>query len=492
MLDGKIDTTKTIPHDGKPVESSTAWELVLAFHPRAASVGQRLPLVHGEPLVLGRKQATFGAGVLDDDTLSRRHARLSWRGAGVEIEDLDSRNGTLVNGETVKRHVARHGDVVGIGQLLILVVHGGRSLDRVLAELAKVAPLATTVLLVGETGTAKSHLAAQLHAASGRSVLVTVPCGGLAADLVAHELFGVAEGALPGATARPGLVESAHGGTLLLEGVDDAPPSLQTALLAVLETGQVRRIGATAATRVDVRVIATARSAAPAGLRPEFLSRLGHFVVRVPPLRERLDDIPVLARDILGRRQRWLKRPLAQALLRYDYPHNVRELESLLELAVIEAGDKALVDLSPALAQRLGAVDDAPTTGFAAAADGSWFRPPAGARVSLRRRENLARLLGALVAAHRDRPGTALTVAELFEAGWPGERILPQSAAGRVYVALNTLRNLGLRDLLQRADGGYLIERGATLDVHEADGTMTARAEAPAVAALGPTSRPRG
>ena len=462
----KIDTTtKTLHDDEQRSDRPAGRELMVAYHPDAAQVGVRLELVPGEPLVLGR-----GEEFLADDTLSRRHARLTLGASGVDVQDLGSRNGTFVNAETVKRQTAKIGDVVGVGQILFLVTAaGGRSGERLQAEIERVARLTTTVLLVGETGNGKSYLARRLHEASGRRALVTVPCGGLAPELVAHELFGVSAGALPGTAARPGLVESADGGTLLVDGVDDAPPSLQAALIAVLESGEVRRVGATTATRVDVRVVATARSASPAGLRAELLSRLARFIVRVPPLRERIEDVPLLVLDLLGRRGRWLSRPLMQALLRHDYPHNVRELESVLERAVIDSGDAPRVDLSPEVARRLGAMADAPSSQFAAAADGSWFRPPAGARVSLRRRENLARLLRALVAAHREAPGRALAIAELFEAGWPGERIQAESAAGRVYVALTALRNLGLRDLLQRADGGYRLDRGAAIEVHEDD-----------------------
>ncbi len=462
-------TTRTLTEDAERPTAPPGWELLVAYHPDPRRVGARVALAAGEPLIVGRRADVLGAGVLDDETLSRKHARFVARVGGVELEDLDSRNGTLVNGASIKRQTLKRGDVVGVGRLLLLVGRAGRAVhDEQAAEITRVAPLSTTVMLVGETGTGKSRLATALHEASGRrGALVTLPCGALAPDLVPHELFGVAEGAMPGTSARPGLVERAHGGTLLLDGVDDAPPELQAALLSVLESGEVRRVGATESTPVEVRVVATAASVSPAGVRPELLARLGRFVVTLPPLRERVEELPLLVRDLVRRRERWVTRALMQALLRHGYPHNVRELESLVERAAIDAGDEPLINLSPAVAVALGVADDAPSPAFAAAADGTWFRPPGEPRVSLRRRENLARLFRALLAEHRERPGHALDIDELFRAGWPGERIQPQAAAGRVYVALTTLRNLGLRDVLQRGDGGYHLDAAVALELHD-------------------------
>jgi pSer/pThr/pTyr-binding forkhead associated (FHA) protein len=435
------------------------WGLLVAYHPQPDHVGTRLRVTADAPLELGR-----GPGPFADHTLSRRHARVALRPAGVEIADLNSRNGTFVNGEPVKRQALRPGDIVGVGELLLLVVRyaGVEASPASLleAEIAKVARLATPVLITGEIGAGKTHYARALHAASGRGALVPVPCGALAPERVAEELFGLDAAAYP--PGRPGLLEQAHGGTLLLDDVDDAAESLQAALLAFLEDGVTRRLGATATARVDVRVVATTRN--PAALRGEFLSRLSRFVLRVPPLRERPEDIPGLIRALLAPRGAWVKRGLAFALLRHDYRHNVRELASVLERAAIDAGGEPILGLSRGVAETLGLADEGPPTSLAVAADGTWFRPPGAPRVSLVRRENLTRLLRALLDARGAQPGKPLTTDALFAAGWPGERIQGPSAAGRVYVALTSLRNLGLRDFLVRAEGGYLLDATASIE----------------------------
>jgi hypothetical protein len=153
------------------------------------------------------------------------------------------------------------------------------------------------------------------------------------------------------------------------------------------------------------------------------------------------------------------------ALLRHSYPHNVRELESVLERAALEAGeDDRQLGLTRNVAASLGVNDLGSPDAFAAAADGTWFRAPGAPRVTLTRRATLARVLRALLDARRDTPDRALSAEELFQAGWPGERIRPASASGRVYVALTTLRNLGLRQLLLRSDQGYYLDPHANVE----------------------------
>jgi pSer/pThr/pTyr-binding forkhead associated (FHA) protein len=454
-----VDTTQLSPPDAGATPSMVAWGVLVAYHPDPKRVGARLAVTAEAPLELGRD-----AGLFADHTMSRRHARVVLRPSGPEVSDLNSRNGTFVNGEPVRRQALRPGDIVGVGEMLLLVLRDSSpasgALSVLTAEIAKVAPLGTPVLFSGEVGVGKSYFARALHEASGRGALVPVPCGAVPAERVAEELFGLDAAAYP--PGRPGLLEQAHAGTLLLDDVDDASESLQAALLAFLENGLTRRLGASAPARVDVRVVATARS--PEGLRGEFLSRLSRFVLRVPPLRERPEDVAALIRALLAPHGVWLKRGLAFALLRHDYRHNVRELASVLERATIDAGDDRMIGLSRGVADALGLGDDGSPNALAVAADGTWFRPPGAPRVSLVRRENLTRLLRTLLEARRDQAGRALTTDTLFAAGWPGERIQGPSAAGRVYVALTSLRNLGLRDFLVRSEGGYLLDAGANIE----------------------------
>ena len=453
-----MDTTREPRPDEAP-PATASWGVMIAYHPDPAQVGTRLAVEVDAPLAIGR-----APGLFDDRTMSRNHARISVGARGLEIEDVGSRNGTFVNGEPVQRQTLRVGDLIGAGELLLLALADAdpkRSATAVLqAAIERVAPLATPVLFTGETGVGKGHFARVLHRASGRGELVPVACGAVASDHIAEELFGLDAAAHP--PGRPGLLERADGGTLLLDDADDAPAQFQSALLAFLEDGRVRRMGGVELVPVDVRVVATART--PEGLREEFLSRLSRFVLRVPPLRERLEDIPVLIRDLLSPLGVWTKRALVAALLRHEYRHNVRELAGLIERAVIDAGADKLVGLSRGVAERMGLADVGSPGALAIASDGSWFRPPGAPRVNLGRRENLARLLRALVAAHRDQPGQALTTEALFAAGWPGERIQGPAASGRVYVGLTTLRNLGLRHFLRRSQGGYLLDSAAKIE----------------------------
>ncbi|HTJ40645.1 MAG TPA: sigma 54-interacting transcriptional regulator [Kofleriaceae bacterium] len=453
-----------------PAPAPPAWTLVLAHHPDPALIGRWTPI--GAGLELGRGGDAFGDGALDHATLSRTHARIT---SDPRVQDLGSRNGTRVNGAPASGEPLAPGDVIEIGDLLLLAVRPARpprviddagvigrsgALAEVIDELR--ASRASTVLLVGETGTGKSLLARAMHAWSGRGAIAILPCASVSAELAARELHGVTAGAFPGAVERAGLLAGADGGTLVLDGLDDAAPPVQAALRAFLDDRTLRPVGGAAPRVLDVRVIATARGT---GLvRPELASRVEAFVVRVPPLRDRLEDLPVLARAAFARAGRAPSKRLALALYRHAWPHNARELEGVIERAIASTPDDP-VPLSPAIAAHLGAADPAPTAALIAAADGSWMRVHGGERINLRRRESLGRLLQALIAARRDRPGQPLSIKDLFDAGWPDEKAAARSAAGRVYVALTALRNLGLRDLLRRDDDGYAIDPDARVEI---------------------------
>jgi len=422
-----MDTTRELQQDASAPGAPASLGLIVAYHPDPARVGVHLRVE--EALDIGREP-----GLFDDETMSRRHARVARVASGLSVEDAGSRNGTFVNGEPVERQLLRHGDVLGTGEILLLVLDEGQAARPPAAEIERLAPLASPVLLVGETGVGKSRLAQLLHARSGRDPLVVLHGGALVPDRAAEELFGAPD--------RPGHLERAAGGTLLLDNLDDAPAQLAAALLAFLERGG------------DARILATARDAA--SLREDLVSRLA--VVRVPPLRERPEDIPLLVRELLQPRGLWVRRALLQALLRHGFRHNVRELVTVVERAVEEDCEDGLVGLSPGVADALSLADVGSPGAFAVAGDGSWFRPPGGARVSLANRDNLSRMLRALLEAYHLQPGSALSTETLFTAGWPGDRIRGPAAAGRVYVALTTLRNLGLRHVLRRVPGGYLLD----------------------------------
>jgi DNA-binding NtrC family response regulator len=238
------------------------------------------------------------------------------------------------------------------------------------ARLARVAAVDAPVLILGESGTGKELVAAALHRLSRRrnGRFEPVNCGGLTPELLRSELFGHERGAFTGAVERrPGLIPAADGGTVFLDEVGELPAPAQAMLLRFLAEGEVRPVGATHATRVDVRVIAATHrdllaSARDGRFREDLYYRLRRVVLRVPPLRERLEDVPLLVEQIrrqVNQRHRLAIEPLAPALLRHlaahPWPGNVRELEAVLEEAMVLAGRGrlALGDL---------ALDEAPST----------------------------------------------------------------------------------------------------------------------------------
>jgi transcriptional regulator with PAS, ATPase and Fis domain len=216
--------------------------------------------------------------------------------------------------------------------------------------IAKAALSPHPVLIAGESGTGKELVARALHQASGRRAFVTVNCGALPETLLESELFGHEKGAFTGADRdKDGLFQVADGGTLFLDEIAEMPSALQPKLLRVLEGGSVRRLGGAREIRFDVRVLsATNRSPLDAvrdgKLREDLFYRLNVFDLRVPPLRERLDDVPLLAQHFIrdynlkhGSSIDGLKERARVLLEAYPWPGNVRELRNVIERAVILA-----------------------------------------------------------------------------------------------------------------------------------------------------------
>ncbi len=241
------------------------------------------------------------------------------------------------------------GEVHGYGPLV------GRSepMVELYRTIARVAPTDATVLLVGESGTGKELIARLMHERSGRRPHPYVPlnCGAIPENLIESELFGHEKGAFTGASrSHRGAFERAHRGTLLLDEITEMRPEMQVRLLRVLETGEVVRIGGDQPIQVDVRIVAaTNRSVTEAvqkhKLREDLLYRLSVFPVQVPPLRERTEDIDLLAQHFLDRlnerygvRKRFNARALT-ALRERAWPGNVRQLRNALERAFIMADD---------------------------------------------------------------------------------------------------------------------------------------------------------
>jgi two-component system response regulator AtoC len=226
-------------------------------------------------------------------------------------------------------------------------------MQEVLRQIRKVAPQKTTVLLQGESGTGKELVARALHEQSPRAALpfVAVNCGAIPSELIESELFGHVKGAFTDASrAKKGLAEEADGGTLFLDEIGELPLQLQVKLLRFLEDEEVRPLGDVRARKVDVRVVAATarelrRAVAAGEFREDLLYRLDVVAVRLPPLRERREDVDALAAHFLARYARLrpelpplrLSDEAREVLLAHRWPGNVRELEHALERAVVLA-----------------------------------------------------------------------------------------------------------------------------------------------------------
>jgi transcriptional regulator with PAS, ATPase and Fis domain len=225
------------------------------------------------------------------------------------------------------------------------LVGRGPAFQRMLELVARVAPSEATVLLLGESGTGKELVAKALHDASRRAAgpFVAVDSSGLTETLFESELFGHERGAFTGATAKhAGLVEAADGGTLFLDEVGDIPLAMQVKLLRLLETGTYRRVGSAEPRKSNIRLVSAThrdlRAMVKAGsFRQDLYFRLNTFPIELPPLRQRREDIAVLAASLLERvaaeRELQVSEAAIRLLRRYDYPGNVRELRNILERA---------------------------------------------------------------------------------------------------------------------------------------------------------------
>jgi two-component system NtrC family response regulator len=221
------------------------------------------------------------------------------------------------------------------------------AMQKVKVLIEKVAPTNSTVLILGETGTGKELVARALHDNSTRadSPFVAINCGALPETLIESELFGHRKGAFTGADDhRVGLFEVAHGGTIFLDEIGELPKAMQAKLLRVLESGEIRRVGENKPITVDVRVVCATHRDLPTMVaeeefREDLMYRINTFEIKLPPLRERIDDVPDLALHLLGRFRRGAEAQLAddavEALRGHVWPGNVRELANVIEHSTI-------------------------------------------------------------------------------------------------------------------------------------------------------------
>jgi formate hydrogenlyase transcriptional activator len=271
-------------------------------------------------------------------------------------------------------------DEIRSDQLFEDIVGGSAALRRVLKEIETVAPTGSTVLITGETGSGKELVARAIHQLSGRrdGAFVKLNCAAIPTGLLESELFGHERGAFTGAIAqRIGRFELANEGTVFLDEIGEIPLELQPKLLRVLQEREFERLGSTRTLRSDARLIAATNRdlgqfVEQQKFRSDLFYRLNVFPVHVPPLRERREDIPMLVRHFAQQFARRMKRNIEtipvetmQALSQYDWPGNIRELQNLIERAVILSQGPTLLVPIEALTPRLAAVPtgaDAPET----------------------------------------------------------------------------------------------------------------------------------
>ncbi len=267
-----------------------------------------------------------------------------WYATGTDIDDRvraeeRTRNENLALREQIDRD-SMFEDIVGSSE----------ALRKVLRQIAKLASSDSTVLILGETGTGKELIARSIHKRSNRvdRAFIGVNCAAIPQSLIASELFGHEKGAFTGATQRRlGRFESASGGTIFLDEVGDLPPEIQVALLRVLQEREIERVGSNKAIAIDVRIIAATHRDLNAlvtegKFREDLLYRLNVVPIDVPPLRERVADIPLLVEYFIdrfgkkaGKKFRTIDKKSLRLLQAYDWPGNIRELQNVIERAVI-------------------------------------------------------------------------------------------------------------------------------------------------------------
>ncbi len=306
---------------------------------------------------------------LKDPTVSRFHCELRVDAHGARVKDLGSKNGTWVDGVAVVEAFLREGSVIRVGDSALRfeldpahnkieastatrfgpLVGSSLAMRTTFAQLEMAAKADITVLLEGETGTGKEGAAAAIHSASARrdQPFVVIDCSALPANLIGSELFGHERGAFTGADAlRIGAFEEASGGTVFLDEIGELPLDVQPTLLRVLEEREVRRLGSNVQTPIDVRVIAATnrdlRTEINEGrFRPDLYFRLGVLRIQMPALRNRAEDLPLLAEHLLKELGKSSELPAIctpeffATLNGFAWPGNVRELRNYLERCLL-------------------------------------------------------------------------------------------------------------------------------------------------------------
>jgi DNA-binding NtrC family response regulator len=304
------------------------------------------------------------------------------------VEDLEVVSLTLLRAThygRLQRRARTLEKQVELSDKFELMVGASPAIREVFATVAKVAETDVSVLIHGESGTGKELTARAIHSRSARArgPFIALNCGAIPETLIDSELFGHARGAFTGATeARSGVFSEAHGGTVLLDEIGEIPLTVQQRLLRVLQEHEVRPVGGTGSRKVDVRVIAATNvdleeMVRQQRFRADLYYRLHVVAIRLPPLRERMDDLPLIAVHLLEKHAAKMKRPVphfspaaVEAMLGYDWPGNVRELENVIQraLALTSSAEIGIDALPPRVAQGAPAESPAPANGVGASA----------------------------------------------------------------------------------------------------------------------------
>ncbi len=378
--------------------------LVLLYAPNFEQLSPAYVFVSPE-LTIGRDASNLIC--VPEQAVSRQHARIyarvdpSTSRESWILQDLGSRNGTMVDGSYVgsevelePNHEIRVGDAIfkfveaGVEKCVAYRIDGrvagdrkaklftdlvgGAQIDHIAADIERIAPKELSAVILGETGTGKEVIARGIHRLSGRrGSLQAINCAAIPHNLLESELFGYRRGAFSGADRdKPGLIKLADQGTLFLDEIGDMPLDAQAKLLRVLQSREVFPLGATTPERVDIRVVcATHRDlyqyVKEGKFRGDLLARLNEHVVRLPPLRERKEDILLLARSFgarYGRPDLTFTFSFIVALLHYDWPFNVRELESCIKrgVALTDGAQLDTVHLPDAISEHMKGYGERP------------------------------------------------------------------------------------------------------------------------------------
>lgn len=383
----------TMPTGQKRVPAS---RLEVTVVREAGEGASRVVLLDGERFQIGSHEKNDL--VLTDPSVSRFHCVLERGESSWRVQDSGSLNGTRVGGISIRdadlppetnlelggsaiqiREVPTEKAVELVDQASFGELYGhSRAMQRLFAVLEKVSKSDANVLIEGESGTGKEVVATEIvrRGPRARKPFIIVDCSAIAPSLIESELFGHAKGAFTNADReRAGAFEAAHGGTVFLDEIGELPPEMQPKLLRVLEAREVRRIGENVGRKVDVRVVAATnrrldREVNHGRFREDLYYRLSVVTVRVPPLRERREDIGILVRvflQALGQGDSSLFAPdVIERLAAHDWPGNVRELRNYVERCVVmqavvptqplrrvgdraedESGDKSTPSLPP-------------------------------------------------------------------------------------------------------------------------------------------------